>query len=137
MGETFASFTSTGSGNNTSSITVPSTATIGSTRMRVSMEYGTTPVSCGSFAEGEVEDYSLNIQAGNGGTCSETGETGNNSSSTPSAAAVGSNILSQISSSTDVDWWSFSNTSTAKNIKITLTTLPGDYDIKLYNPSGA
>lgn len=135
-GETEASFTSTGSGNNTATISVPSTATVGSTRMRVSMEYGTTPVSCGSFAEGEVEDYSLNVQSGGGGSCSETGETANNSSTTPSSATVGSNILSQISSSTDVDWWSFSNTSTAKNIKVTLTTLPGDYDIKLYNPSG-
>jgi hypothetical protein len=66
----------------------------------------------------------------------ETGEPENNSSSTPAAATIGSNILSQISSTTDKDWWSFANTSTNKNIKITLTTLPGDYDIKLYNPSG-
>lgn len=101
------------------------------------MKYGAAPTSCESFAEGEVEDYSLNVQAGGGGgTCSETGESGNNSSSTPSSATVGTSYQSQISTSTDVDWWSFANTSTAKNIKVTLTTLPADYDIKLYNPSG-
>ena len=104
--------------------------------MRVSMKYGAAPTSCESFAEGEVEDYTLNIQAGSGGGCAETGETANNSSGTPSAATVGTNILSQISTSTDVDWWSFANTTTNKNIKITLSTLPADYDIKLYNPSG-
>lgn len=71
-----------------------------------------------------------------GGGCSETGETGNNSKNTPSSATVGTSYLSQISSSTDVDWWSFANTSTAKNIKITLTTLPADYDIKLYKSNG-
>jgi hypothetical protein len=136
-GETEASFASSGSGNNTATISVPSTATVGSTRMRVSMKYGAAPTSCESFAEGEVEDYSLNVQTGGGGGgCAETGEPGNNSSATPSVAAVGSNILSQISSTTDKDWWSFSNTTVNKNIKITLTTLPGDYDIKLYNPAG-
>lgn len=135
--ETAASFTTTSSGNKTATISVPSTATTGATRMRVSMKYGAAPTSCESFAEGEVEDYSLNVQAGGGGgTCSETGESGNNSSSTPSSATVGTSYQSQISTSTDVDWWSFANTSTAKNIKVTLTTLPADYDIKLYNPSG-
>ena len=32
----------------------------------------------------------------------------------------------------DVDWYSFSNTSAAKNIKVTLTNLPADYDLYLY-----
>jgi hypothetical protein len=45
----------------TGSITVPSTALAGTTRMRVSMSNGGGPPSCGSFSYGEVEDYTVNI----------------------------------------------------------------------------
>ncbi|MCS6991523.1 MAG: M43 family zinc metalloprotease [Chitinophagales bacterium] len=134
-GETAASFSSSGSGNVSVTISVPSTAATGTTRMRVSMRYGSAPPSCGSFDYGEVEDYSLNIQTGSS-TCTDVGEPGNNSSSTPMAITVGTTLSAQISSSTDKDWYSFSNSSSAKHIKITLTNLPADYDIKLYNPSG-
>lgn len=50
------------------SFTVPSTAALGSTRMRVSMKYNAIPTSCETFSYGEVEDYSVNITAG-GATC--------------------------------------------------------------------
>ena len=44
------------------SITIPSTATLGSTRMRVMMQYNSVPSSsCGSYTYGQVEDYTLNI----------------------------------------------------------------------------
>ncbi len=43
--------------------TVPSTATAGSTRMRVSMKYNGIPTSCETFSYGEVEDYTVNIGA--------------------------------------------------------------------------
>ncbi|MBK9732047.1 MAG: fibronectin type III domain-containing protein [Chitinophagaceae bacterium] len=134
-GETAASFSSSTAANNTATITIPSTASTASTRMRVSMKYGAAPTSCESFAEGEVEDYTLNIQPGSGGGCAETFEP-NNTTGTAAAATVGIDITSQISTSTDQDWYSFANTSTLKNIKVTLTTLPGDYDIKLFNPGG-
>jgi chitodextrinase len=42
-------------------ITIPSTATLGTTRMRVSMRYNAIPASCGSFSYGQVEDYTINI----------------------------------------------------------------------------
>jgi len=46
------------------SITIPTTATLGSTRMRVIMSYSTTPTTpCGTFTYGQVEDYTLNITA--------------------------------------------------------------------------
>ncbi|WP_052503454.1 reprolysin-like metallopeptidase [Lacinutrix sp. Hel_I_90] len=44
--------------------TVPNTATNGPTRMRVSMKYNAAPAACESFQYGEVEDYTVNIQAG-------------------------------------------------------------------------
>lgn len=43
------------------SFTVPAGATLGSTRMRVSMKYNASPTSCESFDFGEVEDYTINI----------------------------------------------------------------------------
>lgn len=46
----------------TGSITIPSTATLGNTRMRVMMQYNSVPSSsCGSYTYGQVEDYTLNI----------------------------------------------------------------------------
>lgn len=49
----------------TGSITIPASATTGSTRMRVSMKYNGIPTSCESFSYGEVEDYTVTI-AGTG-----------------------------------------------------------------------
>ncbi len=44
------------------SFTIPATAALGSTRMRVKMTYNATPTSsCGSFTYGQVEDYTVNI----------------------------------------------------------------------------
>ena len=56
--------------NTTSTIAfnVPSGATNGTTRMRVSMKYNGVPTSCESFQYGEVEDYTINIGTGGGST---------------------------------------------------------------------
>lgn len=44
------------------SFTVPTTATLGATRMRVIMRYNTTPTTpCGTINYGQVEDYTVNI----------------------------------------------------------------------------
>ncbi|WP_245906990.1 S8 family serine peptidase [Reichenbachiella versicolor] len=56
----FTSVSST-SGNRTGSVTIPSSALTGSTRMRVSMRYNAAPDACETFAFGEVEDYTVNI----------------------------------------------------------------------------
>ena len=45
------------------SFTVPTTALLGTTRMRVSMKYNASPTSCETFTDGEVEDYTVNISA--------------------------------------------------------------------------
>lgn len=42
-------------------ITIPATALLGATRMRVSMKFNGTPTSCEVFSRGQVEDYSINI----------------------------------------------------------------------------
>jgi bacillolysin len=45
----------------TGSIVVPASALNGRTRMRVSRQRNGIPPACGTFADGEVEDYSVNI----------------------------------------------------------------------------
>ncbi len=42
-------------------VTVPSGAATGNTRMRVSMKYGRYLSSCGTFGYGEVEDYTIHV----------------------------------------------------------------------------
>jgi len=43
------------------SFTIPSSATVGATRMRVSMKYNDAPTPCETFSYGEVEDYTVEI----------------------------------------------------------------------------
>lgn len=45
----------------TGSITIPATASLGATRMRVSMKYNAIPTACEAFSYGQVEDYTINI----------------------------------------------------------------------------
>ena len=42
-------------------LTIPTTAILGPTRMRIAMKYNSAPSSCGSFSYGEVEDYTVQI----------------------------------------------------------------------------
>ncbi|HEY8687848.1 MAG TPA: fibronectin type III domain-containing protein [Chitinophagaceae bacterium] len=56
----------------------------------------------------------------------------NNSISTAKNIPVGTNINAQIATSTDKDYYAFNNTSSQRRIKVTLTNLPADYDMKLY-----
>lgn len=46
----------------TGSISLPSTAQTGTTRMRIVMKYNGAPSSSGSIGDGEAEDYTINIQ---------------------------------------------------------------------------
>ncbi|WP_298309962.1 M14 family zinc carboxypeptidase [uncultured Aquimarina sp.] len=47
--------------NQSYDFTVPSTASTGVTRMRVSLKYNATATPCETFTYGEVEDYTVNI----------------------------------------------------------------------------
>ena len=51
-------------GNLTSTWTVPSTAKNGKTRLRIVMTYGAATAACGSYSEGETEDYSITVTGG-------------------------------------------------------------------------
>ncbi len=67
-------------------------------------------------------------------TCSDAHEP-NNSSTAAATIPVNTDITGLISTSTDLDWFKFTTASPNTNIKITLTNLPNDYDIRLYNSS--
>jgi len=56
-----AVFSKSGATSVTGTFTCLSTATTGTTRIRVSMKYGAYPSYCESFTYGEVEDYTANI----------------------------------------------------------------------------
>ncbi len=72
------------------SITIPSNANIGETRMRVAMKWVgsyndgssdfSAPLSCGTFPYGEVEDYTININSGSTGSGNYCSLVGDNSS---------------------------------------------------------
>ncbi|WBX71258.1 GEVED domain-containing protein [Tenacibaculum retecalamus] len=61
--EKVVSGSSSSANNLTATVAVPSNATLGQTRMRVSMKYNAAQTACETFADGEVEDYTVNITA--------------------------------------------------------------------------
>jgi hypothetical protein len=69
-------------------------------------------------------------------TCNDTFEN-NNSTGQAKSITVNTNVLARISTATDQDWFRFANTSTNRNIKIDLTTLPANYNVSLYAPNGS
>ncbi len=68
---------------------------------------------------------------GGGGGCADVYES-NNSRTAAKTIALNTNISAVISSTSDKDWFKFNNTSTMKNVKVDLTNLPADYDMRLY-----
>ncbi|HNZ43976.1 MAG: T9SS type A sorting domain-containing protein [Bacteroidales bacterium] len=69
------------------------------------------------------------------GGCTDIYES-NNTVATAKTIAVNTNINASIETAADVDYYKFSNTSAKKKIKVTLTDLPADYDLKLFKSNG-
>lgn len=89
---------------------------------------------CSGSSSGYSSTATFTTQSGGGGGCADTYEP-NNSSGAAKVIPVNTNFTAQIASSTDKDWYKFSNTSSTRNIKVDMTTLPADYDMKLYRGS--
>jgi hypothetical protein len=68
------------------------------------------------------------------GFCNDTYES-NNTSSAAKSITVGTLINAKIGVSGDVDWFKFKNTKTQKNIRVTLSNLPANYNVRLYKGS--
>lgn len=73
--------------------------------------------------------------AAGGTTCTDTYES-NETRTTGKTIAVNTDISAKIGTATDKDYFKFTTTTSAKNIKVVLDNLPADYDIRLYNSSG-
>ncbi|SDF76945.1 pre-peptidase C-terminal domain-containing protein [Chitinophaga filiformis] len=80
--------------------------------------------------------YHLLVNATPSVACTNTFEP-NGTRATAAAISVNTEINSQIASSTDVDWFKFSNTSAQPHIEVLLSNLPGDYDLYLYDSTGS
>jgi hypothetical protein len=91
--------------------------------------------NCTTGSSAYVAGANFTTQAAITTSCTDTYEA-NNSFSAAKIIAVNTNISALLSTSTDVDWFKFSNSSTAKNIRVTLSNLPADYDLRLYNSAG-
>ncbi len=88
-----------------------------------------------ALCSGTYSTYS-NAQLTTKASCSDLFEP-NQSRTAAKAITVGATIQAAISSSTDADWYSFSTGSTGgTNVAIDLTTLPADYDLRLYSSAG-
>ncbi len=59
--EKVVSGSSSSANNLSATVDVPSNASLGRTRMRVSMKYNSAQSACENFADGEVEDYTIDI----------------------------------------------------------------------------
>ncbi|MDE0536627.1 GEVED domain-containing protein [Tenacibaculum sp. L6] len=59
--EKVVSGSSSSANNLTATVNVPAGASLGTTRMRVSMKYNSAQTACETFSYGEVEDYTVNI----------------------------------------------------------------------------
>lgn len=60
----------------------------------------------------------------------------NNTLSAAKSIPVGSNVTAGVGSASDVDYFKFSTTKSQKNLKATLTNLPANYDLTLFNNRG-
>jgi hypothetical protein len=89
--------------------------------------------NCSSGSSAYVVGANFTTAAPTG--CSDAYES-NNSISAAKTIVVNTNISALLNVSTDKDYFKFSNTSTKKSIRVTLTNLPADYDLKLYNSAG-
>jgi hypothetical protein len=73
--------------------------------------------------------------SGSSNTCTDTYEL-NNTLSSSKTITVKTDVNAIIASKSDYDWFKFSNTTNEKNIRVTLTNLPADYDLRVYSATG-
>ncbi len=86
---------------------------------------------CGGSTGTYSAPASFTTTSGGGGGCTDQYEP-NNTRNTAKSIPVNTSFTAQIKTATDADWYKFGNTTTQKHFKLELTTLPADYDMKLY-----
>jgi hypothetical protein len=88
--------------------------------------------NCGTL--GGYSTYTQSQLTTTAAPCTDNYET-NNTNKQAKSIGYPSNITASIGSGTDVDWFKFTTTTSATKIRITLSNLPADYDVYLYDKS--
>jgi len=83
-----------------------------------------------AICSGEESGYG-SAQFTTASNCSDQYEP-NNTNATAKSIPINTAFTAQIATTTDKDYYLFGNTSSQKHIKVELTTLPFDYDLRLY-----
>lgn len=83
---------------------------------------------------GSSSSYSaiVNFNTSAGSTNCPDNYESNETLSTSKTITLGTAITARISSTTDIDWFTFSSSSSQRNVRVTMTNLPADYDLELY-----
>lgn len=92
-----------------------------------------TNCASGSSAFSATSTFTTSAAAG---SCSNNYES-NNTLASAASIATNTNISSMIGVSGDKDYFKIATTTAQPKLKVTLSTLPYDYDIRLYNASGS
>jgi hypothetical protein len=128
----------------TASITIPTTAITGNVRMRVMMKDGAITGPCESFTYGEVEDYTLSIQAGSTGTTCGTPSGLTNSTIGTTTATISWGAVSgatsytlQFKKSTATTWTSVSTTSASYNLTGLTSSTTYNWQVRTNCSSGS
>jgi hypothetical protein len=85
--------------------------------------------------DGSESAYAANRTFKTLSACSGDAESNNTASTVKKTLTNGTAINGKIGTATDIDWYKFANTSSKKNIKVTLSNLPANYDLDLYSGS--
>ncbi|MBL7772854.1 MAG: T9SS type A sorting domain-containing protein [Chitinophagaceae bacterium] len=91
-----------------------------------------TNCASGSSAYSAASSFTTSAPAG---SCSNNYES-NNTRATAATIPINTNISSMIGSNGDKDYFKITTTTAQPKLQVTLTTLPFDYDMRLYNASG-
>jgi len=91
-----------------------------------------------SVCDGSTSGYSTSelfttTGGGGGGACTDFGEPNESLSASAPTITAGVTYEALIASSSDDDWYKFKTSGSVTNIRVTLTSLPDDYDVQLYN----
>ena len=101
----------------TANFTVPSTASIGMTKMRMIINWNSTPNGCTNPSYGEIEDYKIEVASPVGGVFTGLGINGN--VFTPALAGAGSKVITY----TYIDGNNCSNFATQSTMVNSLPTI--------------
>lgn len=96
-------------------------------------EWQVGTVCSGGATSGYSTSLIFTTTGGGGGGCTDFGEPNDVSGASAPTINAGEVYSALIATSGDDDWYKFKTSNPATNIRVTLSSLPADYDVELYN----